>query len=132
MPTRLAIFFGAAWLVSLLFVAYYFRYAPIPGGSGGLALVWDRLSGRACLAPTPTSDLGGIACTVDELKDLVPPVSPLTSAAPTGNDCEARRLQMLAAGAPLAEVDAYVDQKTREYRQAGMSASQAAQHWCGR
>ena len=44
-----------------LWAAYYFRYEPIPHEGGGI-LVWDRLTGQACIAPSPSSPRRDIYC----------------------------------------------------------------------
>ena len=55
-----------AGVALLVFAATYFRYAPI-ANPGGVPLVWDRLRGRACVAPIPPLAKGpNLVCTREE------------------------------------------------------------------
>jgi hypothetical protein len=65
----------AALLVSVVGLASFFRYQPMPQTDGVWERVWDRWRGQVCLTPRPEiTDVQGIACSeseVDELKGRI-------------------------------------------------------------
>ena len=121
-------------LVGSYFVASLFRYEPIPGPASydwainsTFVQVWDRWKGRACYTFRPeTSNVGGIACTREEIAALLARRQSVDGEAQTRKTVRAReeeRFAKIAGGPRIGGAAAVV-----ELRRGGFSEAEIAEY----